>query len=162
MAAVVLCSPVLFGVARAEDQKNPAAEFQARFERETDAVHRAKLMQRLGPEEFEQIEKDVSQGDVAAAARIVTQYRDQVRSCIEALDARKINAARHDSGFKQLQISVQEALRRLDEILAGLTADQQPDFAAARSELQKINDHLVQELFPGSPSPGAPAAKSGR
>jgi hypothetical protein len=161
LASALVCLPVLFGNVNAA-QKNEIAVFQARFERETDPVHRAKLMQRLGFDEFEEIRRDVSQGNLPEAARIVDQYRDQARSCVEGLDAKKVNAAKHSSGFKQLQISVQEALRRLDEILAGLTADQQPEFAAAHSELQKMDDHLVQELFPSSPAINAPAEKSDR
>ncbi|HEX4003884.1 MAG TPA: hypothetical protein VHX36_14635 [Candidatus Acidoferrales bacterium] len=157
----LVCAPELFVMAGAA-QQDAVAQFQARFERETDPVRRAKLMQRLGVDEFAKVQKDVSQGDIAEAGRVVDEYRDQARSCVGALDAKKINAAKHESGFKQLQISVQEALRRLDEILAELTADQQPEFAAARSELQKMNDHLVQELFPSSPPAKAPAAKSDR
>lgn len=158
LAAALACLPALFLTARAQ-QKNEAAEFQARFDHETDPVQRAKLMQRLGADQFEEIRKDVNDGNLPEAAQVLDQYRDDVRSCVEGMDAKKINAAKHSSGFKQLQISVQEALRQLDEILAGLTADQQPKFAAARSELQKMNDHLVEELFPSGPA-NAPAAKS--
>jgi len=160
LAAAFVCLPALFlTVARAE-QKNKAAEFQARFDREPDPVQRAKLMQRLGADQFEEIRKDVNDGNLPAAEQVLDQYRSDARSCVEGLDAKKINAAKHASGFKQLQISVQEALRQLDEILAGLTADQQPKFAAARSELQKMDDHLVQELFPSSPTGNPPAGKS--
>lgn len=159
IAAALACLPALL-VTSAGAQKNEIAASQAHFERETNPVERAKLMQRLGLDEFQEIKKDVSQGDVDAAARILGQYRDEARSCVEGLDAKKINAAKHSSGFKQLQISVQESLRQLDEIMAGLTADQQPEFAAARSELQRMNDHLVQELFPGNPPAKAPATKS--
>jgi hypothetical protein len=161
LLVALVCLPMLFVTARAA-QKDETAALQARFERETDPVHRAKLMQRLGFDEFEEIQKDVDQGDLAAAARMVDQYRDEARSSVEGLDARKINAAKRSAGFKQLQISVQEALRRLDEILAGLTADQQPEFAAVRSQLQKMNDHLVEELFPSSPAIGEPRDKSDR
>jgi hypothetical protein len=91
--------------------------------------------------------------------RILEQYRDQARLCVEGLDAKKINAAKHSSGFKQLQISVQEALRRLDEILPALTGDQQPPFLAVRDDLQKMDGHLVQELFPRAPVGNPPEEK---
>jgi len=159
LAAAFVCAPALFVTARAA-QRNEIAALQERFDRETDPVHKAKLMQRLGVDEFDTIEKEVNDGSLPEAARILEQYREEARSCVEGLDAKKINAAKHSSGFKQLQISLQEALRRLDEILPALTADQQPAFIAARSEIQEMNDHLVQELFPGGPLGNPPAGKS--
>jgi uncharacterized phage infection (PIP) family protein YhgE len=159
IAAALACLPALL-VTSSAAQKDEIAASQARLERETNPVEKAKLMQRLGLDEFQEIKKDVSQEDVDAAARVLGQYRDEVRSCVEGLDAKKINAAKHSSGFKQLQISVQESLRQLNEIMAGLDADQQPEFVAVRGELQRMDDHLVQELFPGSPPAKAPATKS--
>jgi hypothetical protein len=158
LAAALVCSPAFAVTAKAA--QNEIAAYQARFEREKDPVHKAKLMPRLGAAEFDEIEGEVNQGNIAGALEILEQYRDEARSCVEGLDAKKINAARHSSGFKQLQISLQEALRRLDQILPGLTADQQPRFLAVRGDLQKMNDHLVQELFPSSPAANPPAEKS--
>ncbi|HTW23798.1 MAG TPA: hypothetical protein VMD78_09365 [Candidatus Baltobacteraceae bacterium] len=157
--AAFVCLPALFPFAGAA-QKNEAAEFQARFDHETDPVQKAKLMQRLGMDQFSEIRKEIDQGNLAEATGILDQYRDDARICIEGLDAKKINAAKHSSGFKQLQISVQEALRQMDEIVAGLTGDQQTEFIAVRGDLQKMNDHLVEELFPSSPAPKPPEEKS--
>jgi hypothetical protein len=157
LASLLLCLSAPF--AATGTAQNDAAAFQARFEREKNPVHKAKMMQQLGMAEFEEIETDVNQGEIAEAVRILQQYRDQARLCVEGLDAKKINASKHSSGFKQLQISVQEALRRLDEIMVGLTSDQQPPFLTVRGDLQKMDDHLVQELFPGSPAGNPPAEK---
>jgi hypothetical protein len=158
LVALLVCLRAPF--APADTAQNDAAAFQGRFEREKNPVHKAKMMQRLGMDEFEEIRKDVSEGNFAEAVRVLDQYRDQARSCVDGLDAKHVNAAKHSSGFKQLQISLQEALRRLDEIIAGLTSDQQPPFLAVRGDLQKMNDHLVQELFPRSPTAGAHEGKS--
>jgi hypothetical protein len=118
------------------------------------------MVEPLGEAQFQEIWKDASEGNIPEAVRLLEQYRDEAGSCVKALDARKIDAEKHPSGFKQLQFSLQEALRRLDEIVAGLTADQQPGFSAVRSDLQKMNDHLVQELFPRRPAVGASPEKS--
>ncbi len=157
LAALLICLPAPF--AAADTARNDAAAFQARFDREKNPVHKAKMMQRLGRDEFEEIRMDVSEGNFSEAVRVLDRYRDQARSCVDGLDATHTNAAKHSSGFKQLQISLQEALRRLDEIIAGLTSDEQPPFAAARRDLQKMNDHLVQELFPDTPAGNLPAEK---
>lgn len=157
LAAALVCSPAFVLTAKAAPDE--VAMYQARFEHEKDPVHKAKLMQPLGAAEFDAIEKDVNQGDLAGAARILEQYRDQARSCVEELDAKNIDAAKHSSGFKQLQISLQEALRRLGHILPALTGDEQPPFLAVRDDVLKMNDHLVHELFPDTPAGNPPAEK---
>ena len=158
LAAALVLGPALTPAVRAD--QDATAELQSRFEHETDAVHKAKLIQPLGEAQFEEIRVDVDGGNYPDAVRILDRYRDEARSCVERLDAKKINAAKHSSGFKELQISLQEALRRLDEIVVELTADQQPEFASVRGDLQKMDDHLVQELFPSSPAPSPSAEKS--
>jgi hypothetical protein len=155
-AALVLGPSLTLAATSAQD---PTAELQSRVEHETDAVHKAKLMQQLGADQFQEMRGDLNGGDFPDAVRVLDQYRDEARSCVKALDAKKTDAAKHPSGFKQLQISLQEALRQLDEMVAGLTVDQQPEFASVRGDLQKMNDHLVKELFPSSPAADAPAEK---
>ena len=150
-AATLVCLPALLQAA-GKAQKNEVAEFQARFDHEPDPVQKAKLMQRLGTLDFDEIRKDVNADSLPEATRILDQYRDDAGVCVEGLDAKKIDAAKHSSGFKQLQISVQEALRQVDEIVLELTTDQQSDFIAVRSDLQRMNDHLVAELFPSAPA----------
>jgi hypothetical protein len=157
LAVALVCAPAQF--AAADAAQNQAAGDQARFEREKDPVHKAKMMQRLGADEFEEIRRNVNDGNLSEAVRVLDRYRDQARSCIEGLDAKHVNSAKHSSGFKQLQISLQEALRRLDEIIAGLTSDEQPPFLAARGDLSKMNDDLVHELFPDTPTGNPPAEK---
>jgi hypothetical protein len=157
LAAALVLGPALTLTVRAE--QDAAAELQSRFEHEKDPIHKAKMMQQLGLDEFQEIREDVNQGDYPDAVRVLDRYRDDARSCVRALDAKKINAAQHSSGFKQLQISLQEALRRLGEILPGLTGDDQPPFLAVRDDLLKMNDHLVHELFPDTPAGNPPAEK---
>lgn len=158
VVAAFVCLPTLFLSASAL-QKNEAAQYQARFDHEPDPVQKSKLMQRLGTDDFQEIRKDVDGDNLPDATRTLDQYREDVRICVEGLDAKKINAAKHSSGFKQLQISVQEALRQIDEIVAELTSDQQAEFIAVRSDLQRMNDYLVEELFPSNPSAKAPKEK---
>jgi hypothetical protein len=159
IVAAAFCLLALF-VPAGETQKNEAAQYQTRFDHEPDPVQKAKLMQRLGADEFAEIRKDIDADNLTEATRILDQYRDDARICIEGLDAKKINAAKHPSGFKQLQISVQEALREIDEITAELTNDQQGEIVAVRNDLQRMNDYLVEELFPSNPATKSPKEKN--
>lgn len=138
---------VLLVVATAVCQ-NRTDELRARFNQETNPVRKAKLMRDLGEAELKEVDRDLGGGKASDAAAALERYRDEVRSCQQALDATGSNAEKHSSGFKQLEISVRESLRRLDLIIPTLTGDQQSRFVAVRGDLSQINQHLLQELFP--------------
>lgn len=124
-------------------------ELRARYERETNAVRRAELMPKLGTAEFREIERDVTNRQFDAAAVMLHQYHSEAEECSEELDRANIDAERKPAGFKQLQISVRESLEHLDRLIAGMTADEQHRFRRDRDDLEKLNSHLLQELFPG-------------
>jgi len=128
-----------------------AAEFRARFARETDPIHRAKLMPQLGEAELQEIQRQIAGGELSEALEGFKEYRDQVRQCQKDLDAIGVDAEKHPNGFKQLQISLRESLRRLDEALISLASDEQQPFLDVRKDLDRINRHLIRELFPRQP-----------
>lgn len=145
---------VILVLAGAAVGQNRTEELRARFNQETNAARKAKLMKDLGEAELKDIDHDLDAGKLSDAASTFERYRDEVRSCQKALDATGNNAEKHSSGFKQLEISVREALRRLDSIIPTLTGDQQSRFTAVRGDLSEINQHLLQELFPHAPANG--------
>lgn len=124
-------------------------ELRTRFERETNPVHKAELMQKLGAEEFREIEKDVASRQFDAAAQLLDRYHDEAEGCSKQLDQANLDAEKKPAGFKQLQMSVRESLERLDRLIAGMTADEQARFRHDRDDLEELNSHLLQELFPG-------------
>lgn len=132
------------------------SKLQSQFAHDSDPVHRAKSMPDLGRAEFAEIEKFADAGRFPEALAALEEYRDQVQSCLEALDARGINAEKHPNGFKQLQFSVRESLRHLDNLLVSLTPDQQPSFMNVRQTLDEVNRHLIRELFPNQPGKQKP------
>ncbi|MGH9715795.1 MAG: hypothetical protein ACRD4R_03565 [Candidatus Acidiferrales bacterium] len=125
-----------------------APELRARFEHETNPVRKAKLMQKLGSAEFKDIEKDVAAGRLAQAARIFHQYRAEAELSSKDLDETGVNAVKKSAGFKQLQFSVREAVRRADRLISTMTVDRQIPFRRDRDSLEELNSHLLQELFP--------------
>ena len=129
-----------------------APELRARFERETNPVRRAKMMQKLGAAEFRDIENDVADARFAMAATMLHQYRLEVEQCSKELDATGDNAEKHPDGFKQLQISIRESLERLDRLISTMTASQQVPLRADRNRLEELNSHLLEELFPQAPN----------
>lgn len=136
--------PGIFG----HQHKDDLAKYQAKFAQENKPVDKGKLMVRLGRAEFDEIEKEVSANDLNKAIEELREYQKQADSVSKALDASGRKAVKNAAGFLQLQISVREALERLNNILVGLTSDQQKPFEAVREDLDQLNRHLISELFP--------------
>jgi hypothetical protein len=142
--AVALCPP---GVVA----QNTAPEFRARFEQETDPMHRAQMMPRLGQAEFDEITRDMDAGKLPEALAILKEYSAEIDAAEKGLDARHINAERHPKGYKQLEISLRQALRRLNGLLVSLAGDEQKPFLEVRASLDELNSHLIRDLFPNQP-----------
>jgi hypothetical protein len=131
----------------------------SRFEHDANPIHRARLMPKLGDVEFAAVRKDVEGGDVPAAVQALEKFRDQAQECMKDLDAQGTDAEKHPNGFKELQISLRETLRRLDALMGDLTRDEQDQFAGLRKEIDTMNKHVIRELFPRQPDTGAPPPK---
>lgn len=124
------------------------AELRSHFTHESDPIRKAKLLPDLGEAEFVQIRKDAGDGNLNKALTLLQEYRDEAQSCAKGLDATAANAEKHSSGFKQLQISLQESLRRLDALLVSMTTDEQAPFLDVRKDLDDMDRHVLEQLFP--------------
>lgn len=148
LIVMILCTwlPIL-----AQQQPDRVGIARSRFEHETDPVHKAKLIVPLGTAEFDQIEKQVIDSDISDALSGVRAYQGQVMLCEKGLDAKGVDAEKHPAGFKELEISVRESLRRLDNVLVRLSGDDQKPFLDVRKSLDDVNRHLIKQLFPLQP-----------
>jgi hypothetical protein len=134
-------------------------ELRARFQSETNPVHKAKLISRLADAEFSEVQNQVAAGNLGDAAAIVEKIRDEANTAHQALDANKRDAEKHPDGYRQLQISVRESVRRLNDILTGLAGDDQKPFQEVRDDLEKLDRQLIHQLFPKDPDSAATSAK---
>jgi hypothetical protein len=132
--------------------QNRLPESRARFDQETDAMRRAQMMPKLGGAEFDEITRDIDVGKLPEALTILKEYRDEIQSCEKGLDAKDIDAEKHPKGYKQLEISLRESLRKLNNLLVSFTADEQAPFLEVQKELEQLNRHLIRELFPKGPN----------
>jgi hypothetical protein len=145
ISALVVAIVMFASVAIAQGK---VAELRARLAQEPNAVNKAKLMPQLGDAEFAEIDADVTKGKLPEALDILQHYRDEVESCDKALTATGADAQKHPAGFKQLQFSLRDSLRRLDAVIVNMTSDEQAPFLAIRGDLSEVNLRLIQTLFP--------------
>ena len=136
----------------AAQQYQTTEQWRARFEHEADPVHKAKLLLSLGDSEFKDAESALAEDKTTEALDILKKYTDEVQSCEKALDEKYPDAEKHATGYKQLQISLRGSLRRLDAMIVGLTEDDRKPFVEIRGQLDEIDRHLIQMLFPKQPS----------
>ena len=126
-------------------------QWRAKYDRETDPIRKAKLLPPLGDSEFKDAEAALAEDKNTQALDILKTYLDEAKTVQKALDARVADPEKHANGYKQLQISIRGALRRIDSMIVGLAGDEQPPFVEIRSQLDDIDRHLIQQLFPKQP-----------
>ena len=134
------------------------AELRARFEKETDPVRKARLVEQLADAEFRDIHEKIDAGDLAAAAELAGRVRNEAQASKKSLDAKSRDPEAHPEGYKQLEISVRESIRRLDDIMVSLAKDDQAPLAEIRKDLDDLNRQPIHQLFAKRPEP-APATE---
>ncbi|MGH9714729.1 MAG: hypothetical protein ACRD5M_15660 [Candidatus Acidiferrales bacterium] len=149
LTAWLLSASLLFGVQNLQEQ---AAKFRAHFAQESDPLRKARLMTHYGDLQFQDMQSALDDGNIAQAVVDLRNFRDQALSCSKSLDAKEADPEKHSGGFKQLQISVRESLRRLEDIIVRLNADDNKPFIEVRNDLEELDRHLVKELFPRQPA----------
>jgi len=135
----------LCGVGAAADK---LSDLQARFDSETNGVHKAKMLQKLGDAEFEEATRAEKSGDYSTVDLILEKYRDNVRAASEALEKETPDGERHPNGYKQLEMHVQKGLRQVDEILLIAPTEFKPPLQLVRQDLLTLDDKLLRALFP--------------
>lgn len=154
-ATFLILMASLCGLAVAADK---VSELQARFDSETNAVHKAKMLQRLGDAEFLEAVHAEKAGDYTTVDLIMEKYRDNVRSASQALEKYNPDGERHPTGYKQLEMHLQKGLREVDEILLVAPDEYKPPLKLVRQDLLNLDNELLRSLFPRKHEAKPPAS----
>ena len=155
MACFSICS----GLSRELAAQDSLAKFEAQYELERDPVAKAKILAKDGRLELDQVRADLKTDNEEQALSDLEHYRDEVELSVKALSTTGLNAEKHPGGFKELQISLQQTLRRVDDVINSLPYDKRPWFQAVRSDLAKSQATLMDQLFPAGGSKGPKRAE---
>ena len=123
----------------------------ARYQHESDPVHKARALVRLGNDQVEHAKEQLKAGEEEASLHTLEQYRDEVKESIAALNGMGVDAERKPAGYKELQISLRETIRHIDDLILTLDVDKRPFFRVVRDDLAKQQDELFDALFPRRP-----------
>jgi hypothetical protein len=133
---------------------------QARFDHETNSVHKARLLERLGDAQLDLTRRASQNNDYKTIGLVMEKYRDNARAAVDALKKDHRDAEHHTNGFKQLQIHVHKSLREVDEVLVVAPDEYRPPLEIVRRDLAAIDDELLDLLFPRHPNEKKPLPKA--
>jgi hypothetical protein len=131
--------------------QNTLEQYQNQFNHESNPIRRAKLMHKLERAEFDVMRRDLDAGSYDEAVKTVKALESEAAAVEDGLEKTGIDAEKSPSGFKEFQISVRDSVDRLNDLMAGMTADEQGPFGHARKELEGIDRALIERLFPRQP-----------
>jgi hypothetical protein len=127
------------------------ADLQARFDRETSGVQKAKLIGKLGDAQFEEARRAGKAGDYNALGLTLEKYRDNVRAAVEALKKQHPDAEKQSNGYRQLEMHVRKGIREVDETLLVSPEAYKPPLQMVRQDLMGMEEELLKMLFPRRP-----------
>lgn len=138
-------------------------ELRARFQRETKPVDKARAFPKLGEAQLVRVRDLASKEKYEEALETFEQYRDDAVLAGNGLKSSGINAEKKSNGFKHLQIHLRRSGRFIEDTIASLPFDRREPFEAIRKELEKLDQELIDMLFPRQPGrkPDAKTQKKG-
>ncbi len=148
MCTAAIAALALFAPLAAQDRLTVD---RARYDQETDPVRKARALGKLGDDQIDEARKQIKDGDEIASLHTLEQYRDEVQHMAELLKATGVDPEKKPSGFKELQISLRETVRHIDDLILNLPVDKRPFFREVRTDLVNTQNDLIDALFPRQP-----------
>jgi hypothetical protein len=147
-----LCNLVAILLLFSSTVTESVAELQARFDRETNSVRKAKLVERLGDAQFEEARRAGKDGDNNVVGFTMEKYRDNVRAALEALKKQHPNAEKQSNGYRQLEMHVHKGIREVEDTMLAAPAPYKPPLQIVRQDLISMDEELIKLLFPHRPA----------
>src|SRR5262245_2265070 len=141
------------GVSRPADTLE---QLQDRFDKETDAVRKAKMMQKLGDAQFEKEREAAKAGDFVTAGVVMEKYRDNVRAAFALLKLKRPQAEKNPNGYKQLEYNTAQGLREVRDVVLAMPEPPRPPMQLVENDLREMNMELLKLLFPRRPGEQPP------
>jgi hypothetical protein len=133
-------------------------QLQEKFDKETDAVRKAKQIQKLGDAQFAKEREATRAGDFVTAGVVMEKYRDNVRAAFEALKKVHPQAEKHPGGYKQLEFQTGQGLREVRDVILAMPEPLRPPMQVVENDLKEMNMELLKLLFPRRPGEQPPLA----
>jgi hypothetical protein len=137
---LVMCA-VLFATEKLQ-------ELQEHFDRETHASNKIKVLEKLGPAQFNAAGSAAKAEDFNTVGLTFEKYRDNVRTCFDLLTKQEPDADKHGETYRHLELQTRRGLREVDEMMNIVPPVVQPPLQIVKQDLIGIDNKLIQLLFP--------------
>lgn len=134
--------------ATAPPEKEKLADLQVRFDKESNPVHKAKLLTRLGAAQFEETRRLEKTGDFNGVGLLWEKFRDNARVTLDGLKKKVHDAEKHVGGYRELEIALREGIREIDQTMLLAPSEYRPPLQIVRDDLSNMDDEVLRLLFP--------------
>jgi hypothetical protein len=144
LSLVMVCA----GMVRAQQAQDRMQDYKDKYEKETDPVRKAKALGNYGDAQIQHFVHEASAENLDAASALLTAYKNEVRSALDALKATGVDAEKKPDGFKELEFHLRKMLWQIDRTMPAVPIDHRETFQELHDELGRIHTDLIHLLFP--------------
>jgi hypothetical protein len=123
-------------------------DLQARFDHESNSVHKARVLAKLSAAQFEETRRLEKAGDFNRVGLLWEKYRDDARATFDALKKQHPDAERQSNGYRELEVGLREGIREIDQTRLLAPAEFVPPLIIVRGDLAAMDDEVLRMLFP--------------
>jgi hypothetical protein len=121
-----------------------------RLQREQNPVKKAKYEIKLADLKLQQARAAYQQRDLELGAKLLGALVEHMKSSWKILQESGRQAAKQPQGFKELEISLRQDGRLLDDLRHRLAYLDRDPVERATEELEQIHSQVLEALFPGA------------
>ncbi len=147
MGAVLIPAVVAPTVRGAENE----AQLEARLERESNPVRKAKIQIRLSRFKLYQAADAFDKGNIEEAEKLLTAYLERVKGAWTTLKGSGRQAHKKPAGFKELDIALREDARYLDDLKHHVSYMVRAPVEKVAQEVEDLRNEVLKALFPAEP-----------
>lgn len=125
-----------------------------RLQTEHDPVKRAKEEINLASFKLAAVQDAYSQGHVDEGTKLLGEFMDGMKACWKTLQNSGRKAAKQPQGFRELEISLRENGRALQDLERTVSYFDRAPLENAVQDLERMHGEVLRALFPGTPRPG--------
>ena len=123
----------------------------ARIQSEPNPVKKAKIEIRLAKLQLAQVQDAYSHGRIEEGAKLVANLTDTIKTSWKLLQGSGRRASKQPDGFRDLEISLREYVRLLQDLGRTVSYLDRAPLENAAQEMEQIRADVLRALFPGGP-----------
>jgi len=120
-----------------------------RIQSEQNPVKKVKDEIKLATLKFTQLHDAYSQGHIEAGAKLLGTFMDEMRISWKLLQDSGRKASKQPEGFRELEISLRENERLLQDLARTVSYFDRAPLVNAAQELDQMRSEVLHALFPG-------------